>query len=107
MKQKDGTTDTAIDTIEFVDNIMPRNWGNNEYKEKHPENYAPHHVWLNEIAHFWAPLIPFEPPKEYGGLDDFERTKNRTEAQALVSGPWISVARFLVCEYFTRSWILD
>lgn len=107
MKEKDGTTDEAINTIEFVDGAVPRNWGNAEDKQKYPENYSPRHEFMNHIAHFWAPLIPFVPPKDYGGLDDFERTKNRTDAQAKVTGPWISVARFLTCEYFTRSWILD
>lgn len=39
---KDESSDLAVDTLEELTEVMPRNWGDPEDKALHPENYAPH-----------------------------------------------------------------
>jgi hypothetical protein len=88
----DENSEMGIDTIKFVNDVMPPNWGDDEDKLQHPENYSPQHEWFKHIAHFWA-----EPDGDSATDVDESLPDNQN---------WLAVAHFLNRDYFNRSWIL-
>lgn len=83
---KDETSDKAVHVIRTCDRSLPNNFGTPEDKELHPENYAPHYVWMEGIKHLWA--LP-------DGVSDFRENSN-----------FQAVSKFFSRQYFQRDWIL-
>ncbi|KAL1853227.1 hypothetical protein Daus18300_011875 [Diaporthe australafricana] len=83
---KDDTSDKAVHVIRTCDRSLPNNFGTPEDKELHPENYAPHYVWMEGIKHLWA--LP-------EGVSDFRENDN-----------FQAVSKFFSRQYFQRDWIL-
>ncbi|KAI3394490.1 hypothetical protein diail_2624 [Diaporthe ilicicola] len=84
---KDDTSDTAVSIIRTCDRALPNHFGTPEDKELHPENYAPHYVWMEDIKHLWA--MP-------EGVTDLREQEN-----------FIALSKFLQRQYFQRDWILS
>ncbi|KAH8893108.1 hypothetical protein GQ53DRAFT_745976 [Thozetella sp. PMI_491] len=84
---KDETSDLAVEIIRTVDRAMPANFGTEEDRRLHPENYAPNHVWMAAMAHLWA----LEPG-----------VTNPIEGRA-----WKAMSNFLSRTYFQRDWIIN
>lgn len=83
---KDETSDRAVNVVRTCDRALPHHFGTPEDKELHPENYAPHYVWMEEIKHLW--VLP-------EGTTDLSGNHN-----------FIALAKFLQRPYFQRDWIL-
>ncbi|KUI56291.1 Heterokaryon incompatibility protein 6, OR allele [Cytospora mali] len=84
---KDETSDLAVRIIRDVDRAVPPNFGSPEDRALHPENYAPHYVWMSDIQHLWQ--LP-------EGVTDPRDSDN-----------FIAMSNFLSRQYFQRDWILN
>lgn len=84
---KDETSDRAVNIVRTCDRALPHHFGTPEDKELHPENYAPHYVWMEEIKHLW------DMPE---GMTDLRELDN-----------FIALSKFLQRPYFQRDWILN
>lgn len=85
--EKGEHTDVAMATLAEIEDAMPARWGDEGDRDKHPENYAPHHKWAAGITHIWSPgpdgEIPFLMPH------------------------WVGCNDFMLRPYFQRRWILE
>lgn len=84
---KDDKSDLAVNVIRTCDRALPHHFGTPEDKELHPENYAPHYVWMEDIKPLW------EMPE---GVTDLRQNLN-----------FIALSQFLQRSYFQRDWILS
>ena len=80
------SSDLAIDTITFVSDAMPRDFGSDEDRARHPENYSPHHVWFEPFKYMWD-----EPGLALGG-EGQPAVKPTVES---LSAPWQATRAFL------------
>jgi hypothetical protein len=92
------SSDLAIDTITFVSDAMPRDFGSDEDRARHPENYSPHHVWFESFKHMWD-----EPGQALGG----EGQQPPKPSLETLSAPWQATRALLARPFFTRPWLME
>ena len=88
----DTSSDLAIDTITFVSDAMPRDFGSDEDRARHPENYSPHHVWFESFQHMWDLATPDPAPPP---------------SPETLTPPWRATRAFLSRPFFTRPWLME
>ncbi|KAI1338958.1 hypothetical protein F5Y15DRAFT_87907 [Xylariaceae sp. FL0016] len=84
---KDDTSDLAVEIIRAWDKCMPRNFGQENDRRLHPENYAPQMSWMAPVAHL------SEVPPSIKDPADIPNYK--------------AISTFLGRPYFQRTWILE
>lgn len=85
-------SDLAIDTITFVSDAMPRDFGSDEDRARHPENYSPHHVWFESFKYMWDEPAGGPAPKP---------------SPETLSAPWQATRALLSRPFFTRPWLME